>query len=418
MASQRIMTSQIGSPTLEKNSVAIATISALLVGVASILVYAGQFAQDHYFSVAATGIVLAGASFACGGLLGFLFGIPRTLQGDRDTTSPSAIGHVAQEGANQGGAGRTNTDSTYRANTNLEQISDWLTKILVGVGLTQIGRIPGALQALGTYVAPALGGDKSGPSFAIVIFLYFVIAGFFPGYLFARLLLPGAFRQADLAAIGDLAARAVENSERAIDVSKQVQQRVDDQAQCDALALSLVSRLLDPDPNSRPVGQDELNKVVSEASPAVKVTIFNIARSMRKANWRTDKAKVERTIPVFRSLIASDVKREFHSNHGQLGYALKDKEPPDWETAEAELTTAIEMRGPERGLPLYDFNRALCRINRDRAYSLQQQSNPSIRQDILGDLHVAAQSGLGRLIREDPTIAKWMQQNGLTVDGL
>jgi len=38
----------------------------------------------------------------------------------------------------------------YSGNTNLEQISDWLTKILVGVGLTQLREIPGQVQRLAT----------------------------------------------------------------------------------------------------------------------------------------------------------------------------------------------------------------------------------------------------------------------------
>lgn len=49
----------------------------------------------------------------------------------------------------------------YGKNSNLDQISDWLTKILVAIGLTQITRI---LEALGWYleiVKPAFGGFKA-----------------------------------------------------------------------------------------------------------------------------------------------------------------------------------------------------------------------------------------------------------------
>src|ERR1043165_5817945 len=60
------------------------------------------------------------AVMACGALTGFLFGIPRVLQ----TPDPVSI---------QGGEKETRAVSQpiYRmqVNTNLEQISDWLTKI-------------------------------------------------------------------------------------------------------------------------------------------------------------------------------------------------------------------------------------------------------------------------------------------------
>src|SRR5215210_8985404 len=54
----------------------------------------------------AVAVLLAGGAFAAGGLLGFLFGIPRALAGS--------------EGAGE----ERDARSGYRPNTNLEQISD------------------------------------------------------------------------------------------------------------------------------------------------------------------------------------------------------------------------------------------------------------------------------------------------------
>jgi hypothetical protein len=45
----------------------------------------------------------------------------------------------------------------YLGNTNLEQVSDWLTKIIVGVGLVQIGRIVPALSKLAESMKAPLG---------------------------------------------------------------------------------------------------------------------------------------------------------------------------------------------------------------------------------------------------------------------
>ncbi len=88
---------------------------------------------------------------------------------------------------------------------------------------------------------------------------------------------------------------------------------------------------------------------------------------------------MERTIPVFRALIASDPEGRFHRNHGQLGFALKDKEPPDWREAEAELTNAIMIRGDPNveGYWLYELNRAICRIKLDDLFKEGKPSTPA-----------------------------------------
>jgi membrane protein YqaA with SNARE-associated domain len=71
--------------------------------------------------VLGAGLFLAGAATVTGSLVGFMFGVPRYRRADREA-----------QAADQG---------TTAPNTNLEQISDWLTKIIVGVGLTQIPQI-------------------------------------------------------------------------------------------------------------------------------------------------------------------------------------------------------------------------------------------------------------------------------------
>jgi hypothetical protein len=126
--------------------------------------------------------IISGAAFAVGALLGFLFGIPRTLQGP------------ANEPANGDGNG---VEQTQAVNTNLEQISDWLTKILVGVGLTQFQSLRNELTSLGTYFAVA-----QAPSVTLALLLNSGVAGFFMGYLLTRLFLAGAFREVDLSIRG------------------------------------------------------------------------------------------------------------------------------------------------------------------------------------------------------------------------
>src|SRR5690606_13665994 len=81
------------------------------------------------------------AAFASGGITGFIFGIPRTMQ-----KSTATDGHTE-----------------VHDNTNLEQISDWLTKILVGVGLTQINAIKSGFYTLAEQAGVAVGGPAAAP---------------------------------------------------------------------------------------------------------------------------------------------------------------------------------------------------------------------------------------------------------------
>src|SRR5262245_38208292 len=106
--------------------------SMAMVGVLAMLTYASAFYPSGFLVVASLGLLLAGGGLLIGGLFGFLFGIPRSLQ------RPSVKGD-GSGGASDKPEGPQSP--AYRPNTNLEEISDWLTKILVGVGLTQISRL-------------------------------------------------------------------------------------------------------------------------------------------------------------------------------------------------------------------------------------------------------------------------------------
>jgi len=77
--------------------------------------------------------------------------------------------------------------SGYISNDNLVQVSDWLTKIIVGVGLTKLTKIPSYVVAMGEYLGNALGGKIWGQVAADSIVIYFSISGFLLAYLWTRL---------------------------------------------------------------------------------------------------------------------------------------------------------------------------------------------------------------------------------------
>src|ERR1700733_5605774 len=150
-----------------------------------ILVYALSWWRAGFtgiLSVFSHGTLVAVAFGSLGSLVGFLFGIPRTLQNLAPASkppSPAADGNTAQDAHDDNGYHQV-------VNTNLEQISDWLTKILVGVGLTQLDKIPHKLMGLAEYFGPGVGGNAP---VTLAILLNSMVFGFFAGYLLTRLFL-------------------------------------------------------------------------------------------------------------------------------------------------------------------------------------------------------------------------------------
>jgi hypothetical protein len=112
-------------------------------------------------------VLIAGSTLAIGCLSGFVFAIPKSI------SNPNAT--------------NINLSKGYISNDNLVQVSDWLTKIIVGVGLTQLTHIPQYMQSIGHYVGMSLGGEVTGEVAAISIIVYFLICGFLLSYLWTRL---------------------------------------------------------------------------------------------------------------------------------------------------------------------------------------------------------------------------------------
>ncbi len=157
-------------------------VGCILAGLLISMLFSLQAASlSQAVPIAVTILVVAGAALVAGGFLGFLFGIPKKLQ-------ETSAGNTQQDKKN---------NYAYQENTNLEQISDWLTKILVGVGLTQLAQIPTALQNYANYTAAGFGNFASSKIFAIALLLYFLICGFLIVYLWTRLYLGGLFEQAE-----------------------------------------------------------------------------------------------------------------------------------------------------------------------------------------------------------------------------
>jgi uncharacterized integral membrane protein len=134
---------------------------------------AADSAKGIFWHSLGQSFLIALTAMVSGGLMGFLFGIPRSLQ-------------------------RNNEHDThnYGSNTNLEQISDWLTKIIVGVSLTQLPAIRSGFSNLCLNLAPAVAMQNS-YAFVGCVIIFFALCGFMSVYLWAKIYLLRALVEND-----------------------------------------------------------------------------------------------------------------------------------------------------------------------------------------------------------------------------
>src|SRR2546430_12009714 len=164
------------------------TLFALILGSAIIVLLVALYAlaSKDALAVFAGGSLISVGSAAIGVLLGLLFGVPHS--GDKPTTD--------------------GTKWRLVPNTSLDQISDWLTKILVGVGLTQLFDLTVKLQALANYVAPVFGGTPTGAGFGLAVVLSSSAVGFMIGFVWTKLILSPDLAEASEGTYNDVVIKA------------------------------------------------------------------------------------------------------------------------------------------------------------------------------------------------------------------
>lgn len=207
----------------------------VLGGLACIVAYALSTDGPHLQFVG-VGLMTALATFVTGYLFGFLFGIPKVvssgeLRHRRDQPStvtetstastttrtvsvpmtadgistevlaaaggqPAADSDVSSNGdaASRTPDGRAEHDAsrTFEPSSNLAEVSDWLTKLLLGAGLVSLTKLGPPLGALIDSVASGLEGSTgavSGPArtLAGALLIAYTALGFLDGYVVTTL---------------------------------------------------------------------------------------------------------------------------------------------------------------------------------------------------------------------------------------
>lgn len=172
-------------------------LTIFLMGTCAVLGCGGAMPNYHVGNA-----LIWGFGFCVSGmLLGFLFAIPRILPagaiiaparpvtnaGGKRESDPGPAGLISHTGY-----------SPSEINSNLVEVSDWLTKIIVGVGLVELKHLPAAARGVADYIAPSLGLEaKMAAPMAGGIMLFYSVLGFLIGYLLTRIYLSVIIKWAD-----------------------------------------------------------------------------------------------------------------------------------------------------------------------------------------------------------------------------
>lgn len=279
------------------------------------------------------GVLVAGAAFIVGVLIGFLFGFPSL--------------------SDSKGAPNNPPPKLLLYDTNLEQISEWLTKVILGASLVELSKLPPLVGALSKYIAAAVeprnfhGGhvaySATSAPVATAILGYFWCCGVLYGYIYTKY---------------EVAATAQAHGD-------------------DASALAAIDQWLsDPKGPGDDKTRVRMMDLIRNATISGKVRIFLKAEKYRKAG--TEDAN-SRALPIFQALVEADTEEVFHRNRSQYALALmgrkKDPANPteDWHRALDLLDDAIRIRdrSEDPGWREYEQWRAECesRLNPPPAHS-------------------------------------------------
>lgn len=276
--------------------------------------------------------------------------------------------------------------AALKPNTNLEDVSDWLTKIIIGVSLVQAEDIAGAVhsfsQEVGTAVLKvngALGVETTYAAFSSFCIVYFFVAGLYFGYLWTRLRLQTAIKWSDATLGPDLEdkmqniATNVANT-IATDVAKTaVVTAVDKrtaQEEADLKAQEAFDEATAVDFDVDAANQSNLTQVFKNASEAKRNEIFRLFRAARKrrgqdAEWGSEGLQahtsdddefmrpISALLPIIGGLIGADEELSqnegdgiprYHANFAQRAYVYLKMDPVQHEMAIEDLNEAIDIR--------------------------------------------------------------------------
>lgn len=320
----------------------------LLAGLSLVFVYPAASWLGTTAKVGAWGIfsslaLLYLAGLLVGGLLGLLFAVPRSLWGVGYSAplTRSADAKIEEDGR------------LYRPNSNLEEISDWFTKILVGVLLINVDKVAGTLGQFAQVLGSALSQtDPEEPprvaglagTIALTLLIFAVILGFLWGYLWSRLHLLDMFTDAD----------RIKRQNNELHANQRAWLLFNDQ---------LTGR--------RTVPEAELKEVLAKVNKTGQDTVYFQARDYLESNLGNPEA-LERVIPLYQVLAQNE---EYPNNKLEYAAALAAAD------ATGNVNTIREQLEKGLALPhlLDDRDEVTIRLSVLRAFVKRRPADRIIR---------------------------------------
>jgi hypothetical protein len=139
-------------------------------------------------AVGITALLLFFAAGALGAGVGFLFGLPRARYADQAATAgadgaPPTTGNARP--------------SAFLANTNLVKVSDWLTTIVIGLGLVNLAKLGPAASNLRDALQEPLGGSPNAGVIGVATVIVGLLAGMLLTYLWTSTRVRELFEQTE-----------------------------------------------------------------------------------------------------------------------------------------------------------------------------------------------------------------------------
>ncbi len=392
--------------------------------------------------------ILAFASIAAGGVIGFLFGIPHTTSSN--STNGSNSSDNSGNPTNSESSNNTNNDkSNFKPSTNLEQIADWLTKIIVGVGLVEIHKIIDRFNqlciSLGNVLKSNNPSEQNGSLVVGSIIVLFSILGFLLVYLWTYLYLIKIQESLSKKDVYDIIKSQAENDKKAIDLASAQLSLKDDEkdypvndlaAAFKCASASVLSDIFKDAVNMRKRAWTDIKTIDAKKSDYDKLSEEEKAKIPAPDDVANKKAKdqlrskIKRTIPIFQALIQINNNFESPRNYAELAFSLKDSQDPTiegdstsfYKNALDNLTKAIKLFKSNDEITnkaIIYFNRAWCNIKLDPNYNTAP-STKDIKDAIIADLQLSITEAkasdkidrISKMITDDPVVKNWENNNG------
>jgi hypothetical protein len=197
---------QVGTP-----GTYLAATGTVSIGTVIVVSLYGAFGSADGWMVTGLAVAVSAAAFFAVGLIGYLFGVPRsrrvTLIPPADPDGEIGRRDTPPEMRDEGGP-------YYLDNDNLVDVSDWLTKIIIGIGLVELGELVGFVGNTGAAIGAEVPDLAGGKSIFVALIVFQGAAGFVFFYLWSRVYMPHLFTLANARARSHeerLAVEALEN---------------------------------------------------------------------------------------------------------------------------------------------------------------------------------------------------------------